>query len=80
MFENLNSISNVFQEPHYFLIFIDLVAIYISSRISLPKLLCKNTDESFSDQGTFILKFTEIGFGQLIKYSRGPFFADFCCR
>ena len=48
-FTSLNSISNVFQEPHDFLIF--TVDLYISSRSRQSKLPCKNTDGCFPDQG-----------------------------
>ena len=47
----LNSISNVFQEPHDFLIFTDWVNIYISSRSSQPKLPSKKDWRTFSWSG-----------------------------
>ena len=48
---SLNSISNVFQEPHDFLIFTDWVNIYISSRSSQPKLPSKKDWRTFSWSG-----------------------------
>ena len=66
---SLNSISNVFQEPHDFLIF--TVNVYISSRSRQPKLPCKKHWRTFSWSGEqpFIdrfLKITEMGFGLLL--------------
>ena len=46
-FENLNSISNIPQEPHYLLIFIGSAAIYISLRNIQPKFPCKERRGSF---------------------------------
>ena len=51
IFENLNSISNIFQEHHNFLIFTDSFIIYISWRRSQPKFSVKNTEKRFLDQG-----------------------------
>ena len=39
-FENLNSMSNIFQEPHYLLIVTGSAAIYISLRSIQPKFPC----------------------------------------
>ena len=48
-FTSLNSISNVFQEPHDFLIF--TVDLYISSRSRQSKLPCKKHWRTFSWSG-----------------------------
>ena len=68
------------QEPGDFLIFTDSVTIFFSSRSSQPKFpLKKKMKDVFLIRGTSTLKITEIGFGLIIKYFWGPFFADFCC-
>ena len=64
IFENLNYISNIFQEPHDFLIFTDSVT----------------QMDIFLIRETSILKVTEVGFGILIKHFCGPFCAGFYYR
>ena len=76
IFENLNSISNIFQEPLDFLIFTGSVTIYISLRSSQPKV----PTDAFLVRGTFILKITEMEFGILIKHFWGPLFVVFTTR
>ena len=69
IFENLNSISNIFQDPHDFLIFTELVMIDFFSRNSQPKVPRKKVPtDVFLSRGTPILKITEMGFGIFIKY------------
>ena len=65
IFENLNSISNIFQEPHNFLIFTNSV------RSSQPKLLRKKHRRSFS-RGISILKITEMGLVYLLNTLGNP--------
>ena len=70
-FENVNSLSNIFQERQDFLVLMDPVIICVYLR---------TTDSHFSDKGNFRLKVTKMRFGANIKYFSEPFFADFCCR
>ena len=57
-FENLNSISNIFQEPHYLLIFTGSAAIYISLRSSQPVEKHEVPSLRFSTTGkTYLVKF-----------------------
>ena len=80
-FKKLNSISNIFQEPHDFLIFTGSVTIYISLRSSQCKVPRKKSQTNiFLIRGTSILKITEVGFSILIKHFWGPFFACFYFR
>ena len=64
IFENLNSISNIFQKPHDFLIFTSSMTISISFRSNQLKVSFKKTlMYIFLIKGTSILKITEMGFG-----------------
>ena len=71
----LQFISNISQEPHYFLIFRDLVTTYISSRNSQPNFPRKKHWRTFSWPG-------ERPCWKLLKwylvYLLNPL-ADFCC-
>ena len=69
IFENLNFILNIFQDPHDFLIFTESVMIYIFSINSQPKIPRKKIPtDFFPNRGTPILKITEMEFGIFIKY------------
>ena len=73
--ENLNSISNIFQETHDFLVLTDPVIICIC--------LSKNHRQTFSWPGerpSPHLKVINLWFGVNIKYLSEPFFADICCQ
>ena len=73
-FENLNSISNMSQETHDFLVFIDPVIICIYLR---------STDRHFHDQGNVrhpTSKLRKYDLIQILNNLSQHFFADFCCR
>ena len=65
-FENLNSLSNIFQETLNFLVLTDPQLFY----------LFKNYWQTFSLSH---LKVTKILFGPKVKYLSETFFADLCC-
>ena len=73
-FENLNSISNMSQETHNFLVFMDPVIICIC---------LISTDKHFHDQGNVrhptskLLKYDLI---QILNNLSQHFFVNFCCR
>ena len=72
-FENLNSIPNVFQETHNFLVLTDplIICIYL-----------RTTDRRFRDPGNvshLTSKLLKCDLVQ-IKYLSEPFFTNFCCR
>ena len=69
-FENLNSISNIFQETYDFLALTDPLIICI---------LFKTTDRHLRDQRP-TSKITKMWFGPNIKYLSESLFADFCYR
>ena len=80
-FENLNTVSIIFKEPHNFFIFEGSVTTYISLRKSQLKVPRKITrTEVFLISGKSIFKITEMGFGILIKHFRGPYFVVFYCQ
>ena len=72
-FENLNSISNIFQETHDFFVLADPVIICIYLGI---------TERHFCDHGNvrYLTSVTKMRFGPKIKYLSEPFSVDFCCR
>ena len=73
--ENLNSILNIFQETHDFLVLTDPVIICICSS--------KNHRQTFSWPGerpSPHLKVINLWFGLNIKNLSEPFFADICCQ
>ena len=81
IFENLNTVSNIFKESHNFLVFEGSVTTYISLRKNQLKVPRKITPtDVFLIRGTSIFKITEMGFGILIKYFWAPFFAAFYCQ
>ena len=68
-FENFNSISNIFQEPHDFLIFTSSVTIYISLRSIHPKFPFKKTPtDVFLIRLASILKLSVTGFAICYTY------------
>ena len=72
-FENLNSISNIFQETRDFLVLTDplIIFIYLNHRqtFSWPR-----------KRPSSHLKVNKMWFGPNIKYLSEPFFAYFYCR
>ena len=77
IFENLNSISNIFQELHDFF-FLQTQRLFIFLQ-EAARLNCsvKNNDGCFPIRGTSILNITEMGFDILIKHFWGLFFGFF---
>ena len=77
---NLNSISNIFQETHGFLVLKDPVIICIYLRKSQ---LLWHQQQKFlwlGERPSSHLKVTKIYFGPEIKYLSEAFFADFWCQ
>ena len=73
-FENLNSISNIFQETHNFLVLTDPVIICV---------YLKTTDKHFHDQENVchpISKLLKCDLVQTLNTFRNLFFVTFCCR
>ena len=69
-FENLNSISNIFEETHDLLVFTDH---YLFASIYKPPTRPGEPPSSH-------LSVTKVWFGLNIKYLSEPFFEDSCCR
>ena len=78
IFEDLNSILNISQEPHDFLIFTGAMTIYISLRSIHPKFPFKKTPtDVFLIRLASILKLSVTGFAILVKHFWGPFLRFF---
>ena len=84
-FKNLNSISNIFQETHDFLVLMDSViaCIYFLERASIISFKKNKLQQTFSwpaERLSSHLKVIKMRFGPKIKYLSGLILADFCCR